>query len=309
VLRFSGRLDAELCALATGLYDGTLPLGVSTSFTIHDPKERRITAPCFRVRVVHHAIMNVCEPVFERVLIDDTYACRKGKGRNAALVRAIEFARGSGWFLKIDVRRYFDSIPHETLLGRLGRLFKDRPLLNLFERIVATHDLGGRRGLPIGSLTSQHFANLYLSGLDRLVKERLRVRGYVRYMDDALLWGRTAGELRAHLATIQTYLRLELGLELKPTPYINRVEHGVDFLGCRVFPSHLALNRRSRVRFRRKLHGLEAKHAAGVLGEETLQQRATALVAFTRASGVSSWRWRRRVIEQCRVFGQAPPPG
>ncbi len=258
-----------------------------------------ISAPPFAERVLHHALMNVCEPHFERWLIDDTFACRVGKGRDAALARARHFAGWFSFFLKLDVRKYFDSVPHDRLLERLARRFKDRPLLDLFGRIVRSFRGALGVGLPIGSLTSQHFANFYLGGFDRFVKETLRARGYVRYMDDMALWSDDRAELKATLAVGERFLREELGLVLKPTPYLNRTAHGMDFLGCRVYRDHLELNRRSRVRFRRRLRRLEAWHAAGRIDERQLQQRATALVAFARAAGVSSWHFRRSAVD-CR---------
>ena len=124
--------------------------------------------------------MNVCEPVFEKSLIFDTYACRVGKGRDAAILRAREFAGRFPFFLKFDVRKYFNSISHEVLLERLRRRFQDERLHRLFERIVAGYATEEGRGVPIGSLTSQHFANFYLDGLDRLAKETLGAAGYVR---------------------------------------------------------------------------------------------------------------------------------
>ncbi len=169
------------------------------------------------------------------------------------LSRAQEFARRFPFFLKIDVRKYFDSISHETLLSRLRLLFKDRRLLDLFERIV--HSFRGNlgRGLPIGSLTSQHLANFYLGWFDRYAKETLRLKGYVRYMDDMALWADSAATLKTALALAREHLWAQLRLELKDYPYINRTEHGMNFLGCRVFSDRITLNRASRVRFRRKL--------------------------------------------------------
>ena len=177
---FVASLDSNLDALRAALERGDVVLGESHQFTIFDPKERLITAPCFRERVLHHAIMNVCEPVFERWLIDDTFAYRKGRGRLAALDRARRFAARHDSFLKLDVRKYFDSISHEILLARLERLFKDRRLLDLFRRIIARFATTPGRGVPIGRLTSQHSANCYLGAFDRFVKEDLRVQGYVR---------------------------------------------------------------------------------------------------------------------------------
>jgi hypothetical protein len=307
--RFVAALDRNLAGLADGLRAGTVPVGRFRQFVIRDPKERVISAPCFTERVLHHAILNVCEPHFERWLIADTFACRAGKGRDAALARARQFAGRFRHFLKLDVRKFFDSVPHGRLLDLLGRRFKDRRLLELFGRVVRSFRGEAGRGLPIGSLTSQHFANLYLGAFDRFVKESLRLRGYVRYMDDMALWSDDAAALREALAAGGRFLRDELGLELKPTPYRNRTAHGMDFLGFRVCRRHLELNRRSRVRFRRRLRRLEAWHAAGRIGEAELQARATALVAFARAAGVCSWRFRRAAVSSGPAGGRMAPTG
>jgi hypothetical protein len=295
---FAEDLEANLQAMRQGLLRGNVPVGRFHQFVIHDPKERVITAPCFEERVLHHAIMTVCEPVFERWLIADTYACRVGKGRLAALERARAFARRFTVFLKLDIRKYFDSISHDELLRRLARLFKDRRLLDLLERIIRSFRGSIGRGLPIGSLTSQHLANFYLGWFDRFVKEHLQVKGYVRYMDDMALWTDSTREMSACLAAGREFLAGELHLELKESPYLNRVRHGMDFLGCRVFPSHLTLNRRSRIRFRRKLSALESGFETGRFNELDLQQRATSLVAFTACGGVSSFHFRSRLLQR-----------
>lgn len=245
------------------LAEGTYEVGPYHQFTIFDPKERLITAPCFRDRVLHHAVTLVCEPVFERLLIADTFACRRGKGRIAAVERARSFARCFHWFLKLDIRKYFDSIDHAILSRLLRRKLKDRRLLELFDRIIASYEVAPGRGVPIGSLTSQHFANFYLGQLDRFVKEELQAGGYVRYMDDFVVWGKDRAGLTTVRDRIKEFVARELSLTLKPHPYINQSRWGMDFLGCRVKPSHIGLNRRSRVRFGRRLPWLERKHAAG----------------------------------------------
>jgi RNA-directed DNA polymerase len=136
--RFVSRLDANLANLRGQLLAGTVALGCFRQFVIHDPKERIITAPCFRERVLHHAVMNVCEPYLDRWLIDDTFACRRGKGRIAAVLRARCFAQRFPFFLKLDIRKYFDSVPHAELAARLRRRFKDERLLQLLERVIAS---------------------------------------------------------------------------------------------------------------------------------------------------------------------------
>jgi hypothetical protein len=301
---FTHRLHAELERLSEGLRAGTYPLGRVHQFVIYDPKERTITAPCFAERVLHHAVMNVCEPELERWLVADTFACRVGKGRNAALKRAQQYAARFPFFLKIDIRKYFDSVPHEVLLQRLGQRFKDRRVLDLLERIVRSYHSEIGRGLPSGSLTSQHLANFYLGWFDRFVKEQMRLKGYVRYMDDMAFWSDDKMTLKEALSTGETFLKEQLGLDVKPWPYLNRTEHGMDFLGARVFRHHTALNRRSRVRYRRQLAQLEARHQLGEIGEDELQRRVTALTAFAGSGIISSWRFRTSVIERLPVSGQ-----
>src|SRR5262249_35999861 len=144
---FVARLDENLESMRAAIVSGEIALGEYHQFTIFDPKQRLITAPCFRERVLHHAIMNVCEPVFERWLIADTFACRRGKGRLAALHRARDFAGRSAFFLKLDVRKYFESISHEILAAGLERLFKDRRLMLLLRRILAGFASTPGRGL------------------------------------------------------------------------------------------------------------------------------------------------------------------
>jgi retron-type reverse transcriptase len=197
---FVADLERNLRQMAEQVWAGEFPVGRCTQFTIHDPKKRTITAPCFAERVLHHAIMNICEPLLERFLIDDTYACRRGKGRIAALHRAVRFSARFPAFLKLDVRKYFDSVSHLVLCQRLERRFKDERLLALLWQILDVYHTSPGRGLPIGSLTSQHLANFYLGWFDRFVKEVIRSPGYVRYMDDCVLWGATSAELRQSLA-------------------------------------------------------------------------------------------------------------
>ena len=135
-LQFSQELDKQLDNMRRCILSEQHCVGKFHQFVVHDPKMRIITAPCFEERVLHHAIMNVCEPIFERRLIDDTFACRQGRGRIAALHRVQTFARGSAASLKLDVRKYFDSIPHDRLKLQLRRVIKDQAVLRLFDLII-----------------------------------------------------------------------------------------------------------------------------------------------------------------------------
>ncbi len=178
-----------------------------------------------RERVLQHALMNVCEPLFDKWLVFDTYASRKGKGQFAAVQRVRQFAGRHAWFLKCDFRKYFDSIPHEGIRRMLRRKFKDVRLLSWFDRILGSYETASDRGLPIGNLTSQHFANLYLDPLDRLFHP------YVRYMDDFVFWGDDKASLLRIRDGVRAFVRDTLSLELKGEPFLNRTSHGMDFLG------------------------------------------------------------------------------
>ena len=283
VIAFRENLGAELAALSAEILSGTVAVGQFNAFTIHEPKERRIHAPCFRERVLHHALLAQCEPDFERGLVADTFACRKGKGREAALRRAEHHAARHQWFLKLDVAKYFDSIPHAPLLAAVARRFRDARVVALWTRIVTAYETSPGRGLPIGALTSQHLANFYLGSIDRLVKETLRVPGYARYMDDMALWGERA-EVKAAFVAVRLHLAEQLGLTLKANWHLQPVARGMDFLGYRVFPCGSRLNRASRRRFLRRWGWCERALATGRICDTVAQRRVLALTAFVRVA-------------------------
>jgi len=289
VQEFVAALDLNLARLSRDIAHGTVAVGAFEQFVIHDPKRRIISAPSFRERVLHHAIMNVCEAAFESFAIHDSYACRIGGGQFAALDRAIYFARRCRFFLQLDVKSYFDSIPKDVLLAKLERRFRERELLDLMTRIVRSFEPERDRGLPIGALTSQHFANFYLGYLDHFVKESLGVKGYVRYMDDFALWHNDREVLAAMAREIETFASEELGLTLKP-PRIQQVGVGMDFLGHRVHREGNRLNRRSRRRFKLKVDSIDKNLRCGDLSEAEAQERLTAAVAFTRHAACTNWR-------------------
>jgi len=307
VRRFAADLDRHVDQLRRTLMDGTFEVGRFHVFKVHDPKERTIHAAHFEERVFHHALMNQCEPVLERQAVFHSYACRRGKGRLKAMDAARAAARRNDWQLKLDIRKYFESVPHDRLLDRLGRVFKDPAVLLWFERIVRGHRGDEGRGLPIGSLTSQHLANFYLVTLDRYCAEQPAVRAYCRYMDDFVCWGADKQGLLEVGRGLQRFVAQELGLELKHPPCPQPVRRGMDFLGYRMFPDHVELNRRSKVRYRRRLGVLSRLHEAGCLSESAVQQRLTALTAFVLPT--ASHRFRSRVCKQIRSAAIGLEPG
>ncbi len=295
VVRFRARLEEELAALRRALLDGPFVPGAYASFTIHDPKERVICAAPFRDRVAHHALMNCCHDVFEAYQIHDSYACRTGKGTHRAVLRARAFAGRFHHCLKLDVRRFFDSIDHEVLRGLLRRRFKDHRVLDIFDAIVDSYETDPGKGVPIGNLTSQYFANHYLGALDHFVKEGLGCRGYVRYMDDFLLFHDEPGQLKSWRQEVSAFLERELRLTLKP-PCLVPLSRGVTFLGFRVFPGRVTLSRRSRLRFHRKLAAAQDMLRSGDWDEAETARHVEPLIAFVR-HGVSAG-MRRRSMER-----------
>jgi hypothetical protein len=283
------RLDEELDALREELASARPRCGECVTFTIYDPKQRLITAPVFRERVLHHAVMNVCGPVLDRRLTYHSYACRKGKGTVAALRAAGRAARAAPWFLKLDVRQYFESISHARLFAALERVFREPRVLRLLACLVTAYRPGLTHGLAIGTLVSQHLANFYLAELDTLVLQEVRPAGYVRYMDDLALWLADAAAARNAGDLLREFAASTLGLEFKPA-VSNRTTQGMDFLGHRVFPHRLGLNRVSRRRYRSKLRRLHLDWQSGDLGEAAAQARATALTAFTGQARCLEWR-------------------
>jgi hypothetical protein len=294
VVEFRAALPENLARMREEILGGTMRLGRFTSFTIWEPKERQINAPAFPERVLHHALIRVCEADFERWSVFDSYACRRGKGREAAIRRAESFARKHPFFLKMDVRKYFDSIPHEVLLGKIRKRFHDRGLVSLWEKIVRSYETVPGRGLPIGALTSQHMANFYLGCIDNRVLSKLRLPGYVRYMDDMVAWG-TREELRSARRDIESVLNNELGLELKGNWHLQPVHRGMDFLGYRVYPGCSTLNKASCRRFVSKWEDIERGLETGRLTQLQAQRSMLPLAAFVRVAR------RERIMD--RLFG------
>jgi RNA-directed DNA polymerase len=272
VAAFLMDLENEVIELEAQLRAGTYRPRPYRTFTVKDPKVRRICAADFRDRVVHHAVCGVLEPIWERGFINDTYACRTGRGTHRAVAKAQRHCRQYGFFLKLDVRKFFDSVDHDILKTMLRGKVKDPDLLWLLD-VFIDHPVPWTRpgkGIPIGNLTSQHFANLYLSGLDHMIKEQLRIRGYIRYMDDMVLFADKKSTLWEAARRIEAYLEEKLRLTVKTgSLYAAPVRQGLSFLGFRVFPGTVRIHGRGWRRFRRKAMALEKDLVAGRIDEST----------------------------------------
>ena len=295
VITFAKSFDRNIQQLGTDLKQGNFQWGPYGSFLIYDPKERLISVSPIRDRIASHAIFNICGPIFDRFQIDQSYACRQGKGQYAALDQAGIYAKKNEWYLKLDIRKYFDSIDHAILKTQIHRLFKDPTVLELLENLTDSFHYQTGRGIPIGNLSSQYFANHYLGILDYYIKEELHCRCYVRYMDDFVLWSRSRSELVQWWDKLEEFISSRLSLEVKPCG-LNRMEKGLSFLGYRLWPGRRRLASRSRLRFRRKYRELMRRFRFGLYTEEELAIRLTSLFSFICHAETKEYR--RRILNE-----------
>jgi retron-type reverse transcriptase len=260
---FSFHLEKELFTLQEELASQTYIPGDYRYFTISDPKKRTISVARFRDRVVHHALVQVLEPIYEKRFIYHSYATRKGKGTHKAIEQARQYLKNNKWYLKMDISKYFDSIDHSVLKRILQRQIKDTNILDLCARIIAKGG-DGQCGLPIGNLTSQFWANVYLDKFDHFIKDRLRVKAYLRYMNDFCLFSSDKQFLKDSLSVITQFLKTELRLEPKPrATLINTSLHGLPFLGARIWPSLIRIGQNNFKRSFNRLKQRETEYRTG----------------------------------------------
>ena len=255
VADFNFHLEEGIDCLHQELLTKTYRHGKYRLFTIYEPKERKIAAAPFRDRVVHHAVHDVIEPRIDNTFIYDSYACRKEKGTHKAVDRAQSFLRANKFCFHGDVKKYFPSINHSILKGILRKRIEDRDLLWLLDEIIdSALDICGVKGLPIGNLTSQFFANLYLNELDYFIKFDLRARYYLRYMDDFLVFGNGEKELLKIREMIRDFLKNSLDLSLHESKsQVYKTKHGIKFLGFRIFKDYRRITSDNVRRFRKRL--------------------------------------------------------
>jgi retron-type reverse transcriptase len=290
VAAFLFNLEPEVIALRRELEEDSYVPGPYRTFTVLEPKRRLISAAPFRDRVVHHALTQILEPIFERRFTADSYACRVGFGAHRALKKVSGACRRYRYVLKCDIQKYFPSIDHGILIEQLARVVKCKPTLALAARIVAGSNeqesmnayfpgddlftpFERPRGLPLGNQTSQFFANVYLNPLDHFVARELRPGLYARYVDDFLLFGDEKEQLavwRGQLVEFLNALRLNLHAGKSR---IYQVGDGVTFLGWRLFPAHARLVRGNVVRARRRLEKAAEAYNAGAISYERFRCR------------------------------------
>ncbi len=296
VQRFFQRFDLHLARLGHAIRTAAVPVGRFRRLHIRDPKPRLIHAACFEDRILHHAVMHHAGPVLERLLTATTFACRQGMGHHAAVQRVQEHLQRFPWYVQIDLQHYFDTVDHACLYALLQRSFKGQAFLALLWRLIDCFHVTPGKGLPIGSLTSQYFANAYLAGLDRYLLEDLGVRAQVRYMDDIIWWCDSRASARESLGQACTYVTTQRCLTVKANPRLNRSTQGASFCGYRITPSFLRLSHRRQRRYRQLRQAWEQAYSAGHIDALRLQRAYDAVHALTLPA--DSLHWRRQHLQR-----------
>ncbi|MDD3482751.1 reverse transcriptase/maturase family protein [Azovibrio restrictus] len=309
VVRFLADLDGRLAGLAEDILSGSAPCGRVRRFAIRDPKPRLITAACFTDRVLHHAILNLAEPRFERMLVDSCYACRPGKGVHAAIAHAQRQLQRWPWFVQVDVDGYFPAVDHARLKDLLASRFKGRGFLDLLGRIIDGGAVVPGRGLPIGSLTSQHFANAYLDAGDRRLLQHPAVRAHVRYMDDIVWWCPSRAAAEETLADLADFLARERALCLKPTARLGESRYGLRYCGFRVRPGGVFASSRKLSRYRAGSQRIAEALNQQQVDEATAQRAQDGLLATLAGSRTLGFRQRLHALGNAGEAVYPPLPG
>lgn len=307
VQRFELDLEGNLIQLQNELIWGQYRTGAYRKFIVTEPKERIVAALPFRDRVVQHAIVGVIEPIWERRFISDSYACRPGKGthkgadRAQAMLRNVKREHGYVFVLKADISKFFYSIDHGAIKSLVRRRIACKRTLSLIDNIIdSTAQAGDTNpvGLPIGNLTSQLFANIYLHELDEFVKHGLREKLYMRYMDDFCVVHHDKDHLHRVRALIEQFLwqRLRLKTNAKTQVFPVGVRHGraMDFLGYRIWTTHRRIRKSSISRISRTLRRMRRLYSQGKVSIEKIGESVKSWIAH--ASHAESFGLRKKLL-------------
>mgnify|MGYP003772126281 FL=1 len=316
VANFELNYEPNLLELQDELLSLTYKPGAYHNFTIYEPKQRLVSAAPFRDRVVHHALCRVIEPIWEARFIHHSYACRIGKGTHAAVAQAHHWVRQYPYVLHGDIVKYFPSIDHQILFSLISRRIKDPKVLWLIQSILDTgrgiqtqerpdlyfegDDLFAilrPKGLPIGNLTSQFWANVYLHELDRFAKQELHCKAYLRYMDDFLLFSESKAQVNDWKLKIRDFLGSQLRLllhEKKSVVVPTRV--GLDFCGYLIFPEKRKIRRSSVTRFLKRYKLQRRLYKTGQLTLEKMRESIQSWIAH--AAHADSWRLRGQIFRK-----------
>lgn len=311
VVEFEGNLKENLTTLQAELVLKTYKPRQLKTFIVKDPKTRKISKSEFRDRVVHHALCNTIEPIFEKVFIYDTYANRKRKGTLKALKRFDCFKRkvtrnniAKAFVLKADIRHYFETVNHHILLSIIKTRIRDENVIWLIETILENYGKQGR-GMPLGNLTSQFFANVYLSKLDYFVKHALKAKYYIRYVDDFVILHMDAEMLKIWQHEINEFLKKELLLELhKQKSGVKGLERGIDFLGFRCFYYFKLLRKSNLMKMLRRIESFRVLLQNGAIEAAAIIESLQGWNAY--AMHANTYKLRRELMN--KVIGMVRHP-
>ena len=288
VLRYSINAEENLANLQNHLIWKSWQPGRHREFVVLEPKLRAIQAPPFEDRVLHHALVRVIEPIFEAKFIADSFACRTGKGTQAAVARVQYFLRlarrrwGDGvYVIKADISKYFASIRHDVLMTEIGCGISDADVLWLMRRIYSAYGHDDGVGVPVGALSSQLGGNILLNPLDHFAKDDLALHYYVRYMDDFVVIVRDREEAARMLELLGGAVNA-LALTLNPKTAYHPWQRGVDFCGYRIWPTHILPRKRNIKRARADFRKLAKAYAAGRADPALVRHRVDAFRAYTK---------------------------
>lgn len=308
---FEYNMEKELFKIRKELEELNYQPSSPRRFFLREPKRRDIWVVDFRDRVVHHALCNIIEPIFDKSFIYDSYACRINRGTHKAIKRLDIFKRRvtknnfkEAYVLKTDIKKYFDSISHEILLKIIAKKIKDQRTIKLIEKIIRNYqgkNSSKDKGMPIGNLTSQLFANIYLNELDHFMKEKLRVKHYLRYMDDLVVLDSSINALVEIKQEIQEFLIRHLDLKLHPQKTrIFPIANGIDFLGYQIFYYYKLLKRGSVKRILDRINILIKKYEQKNI--ELFKIRASIMAWLGYARHADIYRLENRLLENLRFL-------
>lgn len=285
---FEKNVESEIFRLHRELKSGRYRHGPYTGFFISDPKRRHIHKATVRDRVLHHAIMKILYPFYDKTFIHNSFSCRLGKGTHRGVEAIRSMARKVSrnhtapcYALKCDIEKFFDSVDHITLLTILKEKIKDERLLELLSGIIGSFKSGRStlfesKGIPIGNLTSQLLANIYMNVFDQYVKHILKVKYYARYTDDFIILSQDRKYLEGLIPVLSSYLATALKISFHPGKVtITKYRQGIDFLGYVVFPHYTRLRKRTARRIERRLREKIAFYKEGKLEKGSLEATIT----------------------------------
>lgn len=308
VIEFEKNLRENLLLLRSELLLHCYRPKPLVNFIVHEPKTRKISKSDFRDRIIHHALCNIIEPIFDKAFIYDSYANRIGKGTLKALERFDCFKRKASrndtlacYVLKADVRKYFDNISHEILMQIIQNKINDKKVLWLIKTILANYTASQPgKGMPLGNLTSQFFANVYLNELDYFVKNELRAEYYIRYVDDFVILHKEKSVLEEYVHRINLFLMERLGIKLHPEKSkILSLDRGIGFLGFRVFHNHRLLKKSNLRKMRSRLQSLKNEYNKGLMCYDEVYASIEGWMAY--AGHANTYNLRRGIASQIEI--------